>query len=69
MADDEPKLRESVNISKTTAINPANIGDVCALCDQKIPESGVAWRLMTTTGPGGSIHQKVHSACHDVYTA
>ena len=60
---DDPKLRDSVNIEKTTAINPASISETCALCSLVIPESGVAWRLMSTTGPGGAIHQKVHAAC------
>lgn len=65
---DEPKLRDSVNIEKTTALNPANISDTCMVCDLTIPESGVGWRLVSETGLGGAIHRKVHATCYSAST-
>lgn len=64
MTEEPRELRRSVNIEKTTAVSPATIGETCSVCNLIIPESGVAWRMKVTTGPGGSIFQKVHSACY-----
>lgn len=53
------KLRESVNIAKTTANNPAAVPDQCGNCGLTIPESGTPWRIDTVQG----IFRKVHKTC------
>jgi hypothetical protein len=57
--DQARKLRESVNIAKTTANNPAAIPDSCGNCGLTIPESGIPWRIDKVLG----VFRKVHKNC------